>query len=833
MDSSNNKKIFGILLLVFVVVIIFLFNYFKNPTYVLTIKYNNSFEDEIIKLKENEKYTLDEITKDGYFFDRWKVEGKGSKVEDNIFIMGNEDATVSAVWGDELYKITYDLNGGTQSNKAISSYTSVSETFKLSIPFKKGYDFEGWYTDKAFTSTSVKEVEKGSKGNIDFYAKWSPIVYNVSYELNGGSVYSEMVTSYTIETETFKLANPVRQNYVFLGWSSDDLKKAEQSVVVEKGNIGNRVYVANWKPISYKINYNLNGGSLNNPLTSYTIESKTFSLPIPSKKGYDFKGWYIDESLVGEEIKQIEKGTFGDREYFAKWEMATYTIDYETNGGVIADEVLEYNIYTDTFSLPFPKKEGYIFKGWYDNKKYNNSPYNEVKKGSAGNITFYAKWAKFKEEKNKKLYDIITSEKVYDNKMSDFVSSEKGIDYLYPSSITNGNGIYVMSESKDDNFPVYYYRGYILDNNVYFANYCWKILRTTEKGGIRLLFNGVKNANGTCDNTSYDTLIGTGVHFNPGTIGVAGAGYSYTNKTLLVLKGKNDKTVTVGTVFAHDINYDANTGKYTLIGDKVVSSSNFTAEKNDLLKEHHYTCFSATSDTCTEVYYVYMGRDKQIFYAILKDGKYLDDLMKVEFEGGSTNATKSTLQKFVDDWYKTNMVAYTDDLEDSVYCNDRSLYNPWNSSSSIANDNLLKLHFATKGRTAYSGKVTLKCLHKADRFTVDSKNGNGALDYPAALITYDEAVLAGMSWNGSNKDSYIYNERVYWTMSPGFISATGIYNGVITSGLDHVAVNYTGNQTSAGSGIYTAGGMRPVITLKHDAIVLNGDGSVNNPYVIK
>ena len=53
MDSSNNKKIFGILLLVFVVVIIFLFNYFKNPTYVLTIKYNNSFEDEIIKLKEN------------------------------------------------------------------------------------------------------------------------------------------------------------------------------------------------------------------------------------------------------------------------------------------------------------------------------------------------------------------------------------------------------------------------------------------------------------------------------------------------------------------------------------------------------------------------------------------------------------------------------------------------------------------------------------------------------------------------------------------------------------------------------------------------------------
>ena len=79
-----------------------------------------------------------------------------------------------------------------------------------------------------------------------------------------------------------------------------------------------------------------------------------------------------------------------------------------------------------------------------------------------------------------------------------------------------------------------------------------------------------------------------------------------------------------------------------------------------------------------------------------------------------------------------------------------------------------------------------------------------------------------MAWEG-NSDSYIQNGYVWWTISPGFVSAAGVYNGVVHSILDHVAVNYTSG---------SSGGVRPSIALKRDVIIKSGDGSSNNPFVI-
>ena len=38
--------------------------------------------------------------------------------------------------------------------------------------------------------------------------------------------------------------------------------------------------------------------------------------------------------------------------------------------------------------------------------------------------------------------------------------------------------------------PVYYYNGAVEDNNVLFAGFCWKIVRTTDTGGVKLIYNG-------------------------------------------------------------------------------------------------------------------------------------------------------------------------------------------------------------------------------------------------------------------------------------------------------------------------------------------------------
>ena len=100
-------------------------------------------------------------------------------------------------------------------------------------------------------------------------------------------------------------------------------------------------------------------------------------------------------------------------------------------------------------------------------------------------------------------YDRMACMSVNDFISSAFVTNADGINYLYSSSATNGRGVYTLSSSLDDTFPVYYYRGAVEDNNVKFAGYCWKAVRTTEKGGIKLVYNGTPKM-------EYETIE----HFN-------------------------------------------------------------------------------------------------------------------------------------------------------------------------------------------------------------------------------------------------------------------------------------------------------------------------------
>ena len=81
-------------------------------------------------------------------------------------------------------------------------------------------------------------------------------------------------------------------------------------------------------------------------------------------------------------------------------------------------------------------------------------------------------------------------------------------------------GIYQM---EDDYGTSYYYRGSVLNNNVYFAGFFWKILRINGNGSIRLIYNG-KNVNAK----GKDATIGTS-KFNLLKSDPAYVGYMYGN----------------------------------------------------------------------------------------------------------------------------------------------------------------------------------------------------------------------------------------------------------------------------------------------------------------
>jgi len=146
-------------------------------------------------------------------------------------------------------------------------------------------------------------------------------------------------------------------------------------------------------------------------------------------------------------------------------------------------------------------KYTYILKMWIDESATNEVMETMFK----GQLRIEAI-----QEMGKSLYSEIAKSAVLDNIQSEFVTSSTGINFGKISSDTNGKGVYTFASTKDEKYPVHYYRGAVTDNNVKFAGLCWKIVRTTETGGVKLIYNGSPDAEGKCTNTTGEkTQIGT------------------------------------------------------------------------------------------------------------------------------------------------------------------------------------------------------------------------------------------------------------------------------------------------------------------------------------
>lgn len=112
-------------------------------------------------------------------------------------------------------------------------------------------------------------------------------------------------------------------------------------------------------------------------------------------------------------------------------------------------------------------------------------------------------------DENRSLKNVILADnKTYpDNKKSTTVESENGIDFSRPASATNGIGLFYNYNSDDINKDgkvdkTYYFRGPVTNNNVIFANLCWKVVKIAEDGAVKLIYNG-EPYHGQCNNWNY------------------------------------------------------------------------------------------------------------------------------------------------------------------------------------------------------------------------------------------------------------------------------------------------------------------------------------------
>lgn len=120
--------------------------------------------------------------------------------------------------------------------------------------------------------------------------------------------------------------------------------------------------------------------------------------PVPTKEGHGIEGWYYDNN--GTETKwnfdtDTVKCTMTLK---AKWELSTYSVTLQTDGGTIASgkEVTGYTYGTGAV-LPTAAditREGYRFDGWYTDSSFSGLPVREITATDTGNKTLYAKWTR-------------------------------------------------------------------------------------------------------------------------------------------------------------------------------------------------------------------------------------------------------------------------------------------------------------------------------------------------------------------------------------------------------------------------------------------------------
>lgn len=381
---------------------------------------------------------LEDPTKSGYKFVGWydneNFTGE-SITEISAGTMG--DVTLYAKWNALDYRISYELNGGTNAENP-DGYDVSDLPVSLHAPSRTGYIFKGWYMGE----NRVLAIPVGTTGNVVVSAKWEPITYTIDFNTNGGLPTLSSI-DYTIESDSFTLQEITKVGYTFDGWYNGETKVTE----ITTGTYGNMTLVAKWTADLYTISYDLADG-VNNPEnpTSYTIESGLITLKDPTREGYTFAGWYNGEQLVttidsntlenisltakwtvnsykltfdvdgnltektfkyGESITAIENPTkvghtfvgwseelpetmpANDITVEAKWEINSYDITYDLAGGVNNSEnPTTYTIESGLISLKNPTREGYTFLGWYNGEQLVTI----IDSNTLENITLTAKW---------------------------------------------------------------------------------------------------------------------------------------------------------------------------------------------------------------------------------------------------------------------------------------------------------------------------------------------------------------------------------------------------------------------------------------------------------
>ena len=229
------------------------------------------------------------LTRTGYDFKGWnngKQTFTGAETSVDINPDNLQSITMTAQWQPTKYTISYNLDGGSAASNP-ANYTIETDSFKLSAPTKEGYNFIGWTGSNGTTPATDVTIAKGSTGNKNYTANWEEAAsrYNISYDLNGGTLATPNPSSYTTKDTELVLNAPTKEGRTFEGFvcvdaegfdghtdasnNVMDISGGDDSVPLylrSKAPNGDLLCVAYYKPNTTKKSFSFSGKAV-----SYTV----------------------------------------------------------------------------------------------------------------------------------------------------------------------------------------------------------------------------------------------------------------------------------------------------------------------------------------------------------------------------------------------------------------------------------------------------------------------------------------------------------------------------------------------------------------------------------
>ena len=482
-------------------------------------------KEEVIVPKNPVTYTVEDEfelinpTKYGYVFRGWIENGEPSYMARPIYSVlkgSSGDKVFVAVWSPLTVPVYYNLNGGSAVNR--TSYTFGEKAFALNAPVKEHYEFKGWRTSRDEEPKKDYTVDTERAETLVLEAVWTPVEYEIVYNLNGGvfTEYPENPTSLTVEDDTFTIINPTREGYDFKGWKIEVTSPSYGPLYVLDLSNGDSVFKFEVYPESTvfkfssdtKVGENLDKliQSINDEypkLTStWTYDNIDGGILVKYPEGNaEYVKTYLEEELQASfPSLTIASGSYGERVLTALWEPSVYSITYDRDGIVytppVEEEPSNPAFYTvlDQFTIINPERPGYTFLGWIREGETQDKARSiyEVKLGSTGDLSLIPVW-----EKN--VYDItyvMNGGEIPENAPSTFSYGDEEVHLKAPK---RENYVFIGWKDSEDASPV---KKYVIQSDLD-KDLNLEAVWTPEEYYISYYLAGGKLKDGKSNSSSY------------------------------------------------------------------------------------------------------------------------------------------------------------------------------------------------------------------------------------------------------------------------------------------------------------------------------------------